>query len=147
MFNFTLISTPIHTDKLRDMLASPTSGAFVSFEGRVRNYNEDKKVSLLEYEAAEKLCQMEARRIFQEAVKWFEITDAMCVHRTGKLSIGEVAIWIGVIAPHRRDAFKACQYLIDEIKHRLPIWKKEFYMDGDSGWINCETCVKEEILS
>ena len=53
---------------------------------------------------------------------------------------GELAVWVGVSAPHRDEAFRACRYIIDEVKHRLPIWKKEHYVSGDSGWVNCERC-------
>ena len=65
---------------------------------------------------------------------------AACEHRLGDLAIGEVAVWVGVSAPHRDEAFRACRYIIDEVKHRLPIWKKEHYVNGDSGWVNCERC-------
>jgi adenylyltransferase/sulfurtransferase len=58
----------------------------------------------------------------------------------GELGIGELAVWVGVSAAHRGEAFAACRYIIDEVKHRLPIWKKEHYTDGDSGWVNCERC-------
>jgi adenylyltransferase/sulfurtransferase len=68
------------------------------------------------------------------------VTHARCVHRVGDLSLGELAVWIGVSAPHRGEAFAACRYIIDEVKHRVPIWKKEHYRDGDSGWVNCERC-------
>jgi molybdopterin synthase catalytic subunit len=62
------------------------------------------------------------------------------VHRLGDLGIGDVAVWVGVSAAHRDEAFRACRYIIDEVKHRVPIWKKEHYVNGDSGWVNCERC-------
>jgi molybdopterin synthase catalytic subunit len=65
---------------------------------------------------------------------------AACVHRVGDLRVGELAVWVGVSAPHRDEAFRACRYIIDEVKHRVPIWKKEHYVNGDSGWVNCERC-------
>ena len=68
-----------------------------------------------------------------------------CVHRVGLLELGECAVWIGVASPHRDEAFKACRYIIDEIKVRLPIWKKEHYVNGDSGWVNCERCAAHGI--
>jgi len=70
----------------------------------------------------------------------FGLDHAECVHRTGALEIGDVAVWVGVSAAHRGEAFDACRHIIDEIKHRVPIWKKEYYTDGDSGWVNCERC-------
>jgi molybdopterin synthase catalytic subunit len=62
------------------------------------------------------------------------------MHRIGALAVGELAVWVGVSAAHRDEAFRACRYIIDEVKHRLPIWKKEHYLNGDSGWVNCERC-------
>jgi molybdopterin synthase catalytic subunit len=73
--------------------------------------------------------------VFDVAINHFEITNALCVHRIGALEIGDLAVWIGVSAPHRDASFKACRYIIDEVKIRLPIWKKELYVDGDSGWL------------
>ena len=70
----------------------------------------------------------------------FRFCEARCVHRTGLLEIGDLAVWVGVASAHRDEAFKACRYIIDELKVRLPIWKKEHYVDGDSGWVNCERC-------
>jgi molybdopterin synthase catalytic subunit len=62
------------------------------------------------------------------------------VHRSGVLQIGDCAVWVGVSAAHRDAAFEAARFVIDAVKVRLPIWKKEFYADGDSGWVNCERC-------
>jgi molybdopterin synthase catalytic subunit len=64
------------------------------------------------------------------------------VHRLGELGLGELAVWVGVASGHRAEAFAACRYIIDEVKHRVPIWKKEHYLDGDSGWVNCERCAE-----
>ena len=72
----------------------------------------------------------------------FGVRGARCVHRLGELGLGEVAVWVGVASGHRAEAFAACRYIIDEVKHRLPIWKKEHYLDGDSGWVNCERCAE-----
>jgi sulfur-carrier protein adenylyltransferase/sulfurtransferase len=70
----------------------------------------------------------------------FGVEHAACVHRVGDLQLGEMAVWVGVSARHRGEAFLACRYIIDEVKHRVPIWKKEHYRNGDSGWVNCERC-------
>ena len=61
------------------------------------------------------------------------------MHRVGALAIGDMAVWVGATASHRAAAFDACRYIIEEVKTRLPIWKKEHYEEGDSGWINCQT--------
>ena len=83
----------------------------------------------------------EGNKIIAEAREKFPIIDATCVHRVGLLEIGDIAVWVGVSSGHRGEAFDACRYIIDEIKHRTPIWKKEFYTDGHSGWVRCENCV------
>lgn len=122
------------------MLADPRCGGFAAFEGWVRDHNEGQSVSRLEYEAFELLAVKEGERILAEARERFGVELAACVHRTGSLGIGDLAVWVGVSAPHRDEAFRACRYIIDEVKHRVPIWKKEHYVDGDSGWVNCERC-------
>ncbi len=132
--------TPIDTAALRDTLANPESGGYTSFEGWVRNHNEGHKVRRLEYEAFEPLAVKEGERIVAEAIKRFGIERAACVHRVGDLGIGDMAVWVGASARHRDEAFRACRYIIDEVKHRVPIWKKEHYENGDSGWVNCERC-------
>ena len=122
------------------MLADPASGGFCAFEGWVRNHNEGHAVTQLEYQAFELLGVKEGERIVAEAFAHYPIKQALCVHRLGRLGIGDVAVWVGVSAAHRDEAFKACRYIIDEVKHRVPIWKKEHYANGDSGWVNCERC-------
>jgi molybdopterin synthase catalytic subunit len=135
---FTLSSKSLKSNNLKQHLSSPYAGAFTSFEGWVRNHHQGKKVVALEYEAHEKLCRAEADKILKEAKKQFDIIDAEVIHRVGHLKVGDMAVIVGVTAAHRDHAFKACRYLIDEIKKRLPIWKKEIYANGDSGWVNCE---------
>ncbi len=111
------------------------AGACVVFEGRVRNNNEGKSVKSLAYEAYDRMAVAEGNKIIEEAVNRFDIVDARCVHRVGKLEIGEIAVWIAVLAAHRTEAFTACRYIIDEVKSRVPIWKKEHYLDGESEWV------------
>ncbi len=137
---FQLSSTPLENMNLKKGLSSEEAGAFVSFEGLVRNHNEGKKVSALEYEAFAILCKKEGQKVLKEVLSKFDILNAKCFHRVGKLPISEMAVWVGVSAAHRDHAFKACRYIIDEIKSRLPIWKKEYYENGDSGWVSCKAC-------
>ena len=94
----------------------------------------------LEYEVYGPLAVSEGQRLIAEAKERFGITGARVVHREGSLELGDCAVWVGVTAPHRDEAFTACRFLIDEAKVRLPIWKKEHYLSGDSGWVNCERC-------
>jgi molybdopterin synthase catalytic subunit len=130
----------IDTQGLRAELSDPSCGGYATFEGWVRDHNEGQRVVRLDYEAFEPLAVREGERIIAEACARFGIRNALCVHRLGALDLGEVAVWVAAVAPHRDEAFRACRYIIDEIKHRLPIWKKEHYQSGDSGWVNCERC-------
>lgn len=123
---------------LRDGLNLDGAGAFNCFEGWVRKDNEGKIVSVLEYEAYGPLCEKEAEKIFQEVYAKYDILSANCFHRVGRLIPGEMAVWVGVVAAHRDAGFKACRYIIDQVKFRLPIWKKEYYEDGHSGWLASE---------
>jgi len=140
MAAFSFTREKINEGELRKQLQDPAAGGYASFEGWVRNHNEGLPVRHLEYEAFEPLAIKEGERIVAEAVKRFGIEHAACVHRIGDLAIGEMAVWVGVSARHRAEAFQACRYIIDEVKHRVPIWKKEHYENGDSGWVNCERC-------
>jgi len=140
MSRFRFSSTAFDNDAERRALADPASGGYASFEGWVRNHNEGLPVTRLEYEAFAELAVREGERIIAEACARFGVEHAACVHRVGDLAIGELAVWVGVSARHRDEAFRACRYIIDEVKHRVPIWKKEHYIDGDSGWVNCEHC-------
>ena len=140
MTSFRFTRSAIDAAPLRRALADPACGGFACFEGWVRDHNDGQRVQHLEYEAFEALAVREGERILQEAVARFGVTRAACEHRLGDLAIGEVAVWVGVSAPHRHEAFLAARYIIDEVKHRVPIWKKEHYRNGDSGWVNCERC-------
>src|SRR5580704_173294 len=140
MLTFELSSEPIDVRLARTQLLDPGCGGYASFEGWVRDLNEGAEVTALEYEAFAPLARTEGERILAEAAGRFGVDHAACVHRVGRLAVGELAVWVGVSAPHRDEAFRACRYIIDEVKHRLPIWKKEHYAGGDSGWVNCERC-------
>jgi molybdopterin synthase catalytic subunit len=140
MPNFQFTRTPIAPEQLRVSLADLACGGYAAFEGWVRDSNEGQRVRGLEYEAFETLGIREGERIIAEAMERFGVSHAACVHRVGSLAVGELAVWVGVSAAHRDEAFRACRYIIDEVKHRLPIWKKEHYLNGDSGWVNCERC-------
>jgi molybdopterin synthase catalytic subunit len=140
MSAFTFTSQPIDVSGLRDGLIDRTCGAFASFEGWVRDHNEGQAVHRLEYEAFEALGIKEGERILDEARVRFGITRIACTHRLGSLALGDIAVWVGAASPHRDEAFRACRFVIDEVKHRVPVWKKEHYVSGDSGWVNCERC-------
>ena len=137
---FTISTDPLEPDVWRRELEGPACGGFVTFEGWVRNRNDGQDVTRLEYQAYERLAIKEGERIMAEAREKFPFEAATCVHRVGSLEIGDLAVWVAVSSVHRDEAFRACRYIIDEVKHRVPIWKKEHYVNGDSGWVNCEAC-------
>lgn len=140
MSAFRFSQQPIDSVPLRAELLDTHCGGYAAFEGWVRDHNEGQQVTHLEYEAFEALGLREGEKILAEARERFGVTRALCVHRLGDLDLKEIAVWVGVSAAHRDEAFKACRYIIDEVKHRVPIWKKEHYLSGDSGWVNCERC-------
>jgi len=135
---FKVSGESIPSDSLARALDSADAGALVTFEGRVRRVNEGREVLCLEYEAYEALAHSEGQTILAEARQRFPVINIACVHRVGRLEIGELAVWVGVLSAHRGEAFDACRFVIDQVKHRVPIWKKEFYADGDTGWVRCE---------
>lgn len=134
---FSFADHDIDISALRNRVAHDGAGAVVTFEGMVRDNNEGKQVVTLEYEAYESLGVKEGDKIIAEAKEKFAIIEAACVHRTGLLAVRDMAVAAVVSAAHREAAFEACRYIIDEVKTRLPIWKKETYTDGTSGWVNC----------
>lgn len=135
---FSLSRDLIDVAALRAALARPDAGACVTFEGWVRDHNDGRAVTRLEYEAFDAVALSEGNAILAEARERFDVADVQCVHRVGDLAIGDIAVWVGATAAHRDDAYRASRYVIDEVKARVPIWKKEHYGDGDSGWVNCD---------
>lgn len=143
MSAFRFTGSSIDGQALRSELQDHACGGYASFEGWVREENEGHAVTHLEYEAFEPLGIKEGERIVAEACRRFGVERALCVHRVGDLKLGEVAVWVGVASPHRDEAFRACRFIIDEVKHRVPVWKKEHYVNGNSGWVNCERCAAD----
>jgi molybdopterin synthase catalytic subunit len=133
---FQINGQAIDISPLREALLDHRAGAFASFEGWVRDQNDGRAVQGLCYEAYVELAEAEGEHILTEALGLFAITDASCVHRTGQLALGDLAVWVGVTAAHRDAAFGACRWIIDEVKARVPIWKHERYADGDAGWLH-----------
>ena len=138
---FELAEARFDIEPLRAQLLHEAAGAYASFEGRVRDHNDGRPVLGLRYEAYAALASAEGQRIVEEAVARFAITGVHCVHRTGDLAIGDLAVWVGVGAAHRGAAFDACRFVIDEVKSRVAIWKHERYADGDVQWLHPDTTV------
>jgi molybdopterin synthase catalytic subunit len=137
--SFRITSAVIDPVARKRELEQQEAGACVTFEGWVRNLNEGQAVQALEYEAHQAIAEKEGARILEEAMTRFAIIAVHCEHRVGELRLGDCAVWVGVSAAHRGAAFDACRYVIDETKARVPIWKKEHYASGATGWVNCAT--------
>lgn len=138
--SFTVAHSAIDIAAVRAALFDPTCGAAVIFEGWVRDHNEGRAVERLEYEVYEPLAVKEGITIIAEARDRWGIAKAVAVHRAGKLELKDVAVVVGVVSAHRDEAYRASRYIIDELKTRLPIWKKEHYADGEALWVNCRNC-------
>ena len=135
---FAISEAPIDIARLRRELEAATVGAVVCFEGRVRDHNDGRAVDGLSYQAYVELAEAEGRRIVDEARGKFAVEQVVCVHRIGDLALGDVAVWAGASAAHRAAAFDACRYVIDQVKLRVPIWKREHYVEGASEWLHPE---------
>ena len=136
MKKFAISESTIDVQALKAELKHDQAGAFICFEGWVRNHHAGLAVQALGYQAYAALAESEGEKILLEACERFGILDVRCVHRVGDLAIGDCAVWVGVSAAHRDAAFAACRYVIDEVKQRAPIWKKERYEDGSSDWLH-----------
>jgi len=119
---------------LTSELIKKDDGAIVTFIGTVRNKNRDKEVVKIIYDAYEPMATMEIQKIIKRAMENYRIDDVIVYHKIGEFLPGEKVVFIGVSSAHREDGFKACKFIIDEIKKSVPIWKKEFYHDG-SQWL------------
>jgi molybdopterin synthase catalytic subunit len=127
----------IDIQKVIDTASSLGAGAVNVFIGTVRNTAHNKKVVWLEYEAYESMAVAEIRKIIDEASKRWPLQGWAVSHRIGTLRPGEVAVAIAVSSPHRKDSFEACQFIIDTLKEKAPIWKKEIFEDGEE-WISAQ---------
>lgn len=134
---YSLTSQSIDLNELVMTVRDPAAGATATFLGVTRNHNKGRRVLLLEYEAYAGMAEREMQRIGSDAMHRWSIRKIAIVHRTGRVLIGEASVAIAVSAPHRADAFAACQFAIDQLKATVPIWKKEFF-EGGEVWIGCE---------
>ncbi len=124
--------------ELIDFVADPEAGAVATFIGTARNHNEGRKVLSLEYEAYPEMAEKELALLGQEAQEQWNLCRLAIVHRVGLVQIGEPSVMIAVSAAHRQDAFAACRFAIEEIKKRVPIWKKEVF-EGGEVWIGTQS--------
>lgn len=133
--NFSLSDQPL--ESLARLHVPPESGSVVTFWGRVRDHNEGRRVEGLEYSSYAELAVKEGQRIIDAAVRRFGLDAAQAVHRVGALAVGDAAVVVETASGHRGEGFEACRWIIDEIKHRVPIWKREHYQEGDRAWVSC----------
>ncbi len=141
---FKICFAPIELQEVYDLADNGANGAVVVMSGMVRNQTEGRPVEYLEYQAYEPM----ALRVFEQIAKevsqkWPIVTRTIIHHRVGKLRVGEISVLIAVGAPHRGEAFTACQYTIDTLKHQAPIWKKEHWSDGSSSWVSIGACEEQ----
>ena len=125
----------IDIQSVEGLVRSNTNGAYVTFNGEVRNHSKQQEVLHLEFEAYDSMAIKEMDKLLIRSAENWDIKSAAIVHRLGKVSIGESAVVIVVGSSHRKEAFEACQFLIDELKNSVPIWKKEFMQSG-AVWVS-----------
>lgn len=130
-----LSATPIDAASLVARVESPACGGVSSFLGLVRNHHGGRGVQRLEYSAYGPMAEAECARVVAEAETRWPVRIAL-VHRVGALEIGDIAVGVAAAGAHRDEAFAACRFVIEEVKRRVPIWKKEFYYDGAVEWVD-----------
>jgi molybdopterin synthase catalytic subunit len=138
---FAIRFAPLTLDEVYHLAENDGNGAIVLMSGTVRNQTDGKPVTYLEYQAYEPM----ALTIFQQIADqikqtWTDAKTVVIHHRIGKLKIGEISVLVAVGCPHRAEAFEACRYAIDTLKHNAPIWKKEHWEDGNSEWVSIAVC-------
>lgn len=125
---------PIDLAKLLPSLNTGHTGAMVTFHGIVRESDSGRKLSALQYEAYEEMAESELSGIANEAISEYDLFDVRIIHRIGIVEPGETSLFVAVEAEHRDRAFAGCTAVVDRIKEKAPIWKKDLYEEGDEKW-------------
>jgi molybdopterin synthase catalytic subunit len=145
--SFRISFAPLSLEDIYNLVDAPSNGAIVVMSGTVRNQTDGKPVVFLEYQAYEPMALEIFRQIAAEIRQQWPGTHRVAIHhRIGRLQIGEISVLVAIGYPHRGEAFEACRYAIDTLKHTAPIWKKEYWTDGSSNWVSigaCETASAE----
>ena len=142
--NFAISFSPLDIAQVYQLADDGANGAITLFSGMVRNQTDGQPVVALEYQAYAPMAIAVFRQISaQIRTTWPEITHVVIHHRTGKLVVGEISVLVAIGSPHRSEAFAACQYAIDTLKHNAPIWKKEHWQDGSTSWVSIGSCEQE----
>lgn len=126
---------PIDADSVLPGLAGTSDGAILLFLGVVRDHNDGREVDHLEYDSYAEMAGRVLAEIVAEARSRWDTGEIRAVHRTGRLAIGEASVAIAVATPHREEAYAASRHIIEELKRRLPVWKREGYTDGRTEWV------------
>jgi molybdopterin synthase catalytic subunit len=130
---------PLSQEELVEAVASPEAGGVVIFSGVARNETHGRRVKFLEYEAHPPMAEAKMREIGETlSARWPGVKKVAMAHRVGRLEIGEASVIIAVSAAHRQEAFEACRYAIDRLKEIVPIWKKEYFEDGEV-WVGLQS--------
>jgi molybdopterin synthase catalytic subunit len=114
----------------------PSDGALCLFVGVVRDNNDGRETTAIEYQAYGEMAEREMRRLAEALVRDFPAVKVVMRHRVGRLAVGDASVAIAAVSPHRAEAFAACRAAIDRLKTTVPIWKKEFHPDGSSDWVD-----------
>lgn len=139
--SFAITLAPLSLEEIYALADDPANGAVVVMSGMVRNQTEGKPVVALEYQAYEPMAIRVFTQISAEIRKqWFDVNRVVIHHRIGRLKVGEISVLVAVGCPHRSEAFEACRYAIETLKHNAPIWKKEHWADGSSTWVSIGAC-------
>ena len=133
-----IVDRPINVASLLAEVANVRHGATILFVGTVRDINDGAAVSGLDYSSYTGMAEQELAAIVLEAAERWDTSDIVVEHRIGSLQLGDASVAIAVAHPHRAEAYDASRYVIEELKKRLPIWKREHYLDGRSEWVNAE---------
>ncbi|MGK7932018.1 MAG: molybdenum cofactor biosynthesis protein MoaE [Microcystaceae cyanobacterium] len=142
--NFRISFAPLSLDEVYQLADDAANGAIVVMSGTVRQQTDGKAVNYLEYQGYDPMAIKVFEKIAQNIrQKWSDVNRVIIHHRTGKLKIGEISVLVAVGCPHRKEAFAACLYAIDTLKHNAPIWKKEHWQDGSSEWVSIGACETE----
>lgn len=139
-----IVQRPIDPSALLAEVAGSANGATVLFVGTVREINEGRPVEGIEYTAYESMAARELEAIIAEAASRFETDDIVVEHRIGTLAVRDASVVIAVAHPHRAQAYDASRYVIEELKRRVPIWKREAYVDGTREWVD-PTATRTEV--
>ena len=139
--SFAITLAPLSVAESYTLADDPANGAIVVMSGMVRNQTDGKPVVALEYQAYQPM----ALKVFEQIAaeirrQWPDVNRVIIHHRVGRLQIGEISVLVAIGCPHRSEAFEACRYAIDTLKHTAPIWKKEHWADGSSSWVSIGAC-------